>query len=370
MCKDQIRNTVRGEQGIYVTLVAILIGTLMTFLAVALDTAKVLWQERTIQHAVDSAALAGARLLSQPTVVPGEVITEAQNYAYANGLTNTELVSAGSVELGQWTPPADATQDGQFQQVQPYNAVRVRAQRSVPLHFGPILSMFQMSPSVDSIAFVTTARSADCVIPYGVEGSLIRQHQFGDIITVDMSAGGNWGKVDIGGNMSSAQQFTQGIINGACNAPINIGDQLSPGTGFAGIPAGFEGRMSVNPFVIIPVVSDFPNGNHVVTVEGFIVGEIISQTGHGGQTENASNGGNSGGGSSGSSHGSSGNGAGGNGSGNSNGNGNGNGGSNSATGGGNGANWSGEIRIVAEFGGYGGGGPGNGPYSLSRVLVR
>src|SRR5262249_22676782 len=133
----------------------------------------------------------------------------------------------------------------------PFNAVRVAARRQVPTAFGRILGFRELDPATHSIAYLSGTGSATCLAPFGITQAVVDANGYGNVIDISSPSPGNWGKLDIGGNMSSNPVFVDGMVNGLCNTTVNVGDAISPGTGFAGVINGFDGRYDVNPFMLI-----------------------------------------------------------------------------------------------------------------------
>lgn len=347
-----------NQHGIVLVLTAVGLFAFIAFVSLAVEISLGRAHQRHLQAGADAAALAGTLELAKNPVLSLPAQQEAGNAATANILTNSEVTA---IEVGTW----DFTSKQFSPSVPPYTAIRVAARRTVPVIFSQLLSWSALTPAVESVAVVTNPSEATCVIPYGIGYNFLSDLisnglNYGDVITVEGESSGNWGKLDIGGNMSSLPDFTEAMVNGACTSPLSIGEMIEQATGYAGVPIGFEDRIDLNPIVVIPVVtlyplnvygSDFDDGNGNVQVMGFIVAELIEQSGHQGNNNNDNNGNDN----------------------NNQGNGHGQGGvasDNPGGGTGNGANWSGQIRILREFAGYGGGGPANGLNPLSRVLVK
>jgi hypothetical protein len=177
------------------------------------------------------------------------------------------------------------------------------------------VGMSQMTPSVASVAVIGAANSVPGLIPFGVSTNEMDGVQYGDIITVHWQGSGNWGKVNLCGiNMSSGPNFDNYMLNGVPCA-VAIGDTFNSGTGNAHVDSAFEGRIARDPIVAIPIVDDFGNGTKPVTVQGFVVAQLL-------------------------------------------------------TSGGAGNHWSGDIKILREFVGKTIGGPPVSPAALARILVR
>jgi hypothetical protein len=248
----------------------------------------------------------------------------------------------------------------------------------VQAFFGAVLGIDTLRPNASAIAAVDGAGEVNCLIPFGLNASVLAGANFGDIITITGPSPGNWGKIDIDGNMSSNPVFVAAMTNLLCTSGVSIGDQFDPGTGFAGVLDGFEGRIALNPIVILPVVDHFPNGNSSkVTVVGFVAAKLLTndQVPNGNQGNPASNNGNGNSGSS-SAPGNSGNsnknknsGGNGNSNGNSGNSGNSSSNGNSGNSQNSGSNWSNKIELLNMVIGNRGGGPFVPPYAPFVGLV-
>src|SRR6266404_776216 len=149
-----------SKRGSALVLVTLFIFVLFGFAALSLDVSNVYREKHRAHMATDAAALAGVAKIGDPFVDPSQqksdAVAEAQIIANTNGVTDIEISASavgntGTIQVGLWDGnvfAANAT---------PYNAVRVPAQRKVPLNFGNIggpLGMSQMTPTVDSIATI------------------------------------------------------------------------------------------------------------------------------------------------------------------------------------------------------------------------
>jgi len=344
-----------NEAGVAVMLAAVFMAAVLSIAAIAIDTGIAFQQKRQIQFASDAMTLAAVKELRDlpSRVVPSNPVDKAaqdslidqirlnaKSVAQANGLTTTLFSSGGELdtdlEIGRFdltTKVFSAPTAGEE-----YNAARVRSRRIVGKQFaGAIQNAAEMRPNVLSTAVVGTAGTGQCVIPFGVTEVEMQELQHGDIISLNWQGSGNWGKLDLGGtNMSSRPNFIDAMTGQTCHN-ASVGDQIDPGTGYAGVADGFDQRIGINPIVTIPVVDGFGNGNSTPsTIVGFILAELIWQSG-----------GNSG-----------------------SGNGNGNGSGNGNNGGGNGSNWTGEMKFLGEATLGGVGGPDNGLYAQAIQLVQ
>jgi Flp pilus assembly protein TadG len=271
-----LRRLERAESGLTIVILALLMTGLVGFAALAVDVAIVLNQQRKAHVGTDAGALAGARLLTNLVQNVSAVMLEAKDVAAANGVTAAEIAAApeGDVQVGIWTTSgtflANQTTGGR------YNAVKVSARRHVTLNFGQVVGISSMDPRVESVAMLTGLGTALSPIPFGLGISLLDGKDFvtNNIVTVDgQQDAGNWGKLDVGRQMSSGQEFEQAMqdaANGIDGTPVSVGQDLSAGTGFAGIRQGFAAVMGMP--VVIPIVNSFPSGNSSpVEVLGFVV---------------------------------------------------------------------------------------------------
>ena len=315
----------RQESGNMIVLAAISMVALFAFAALSIDLARFHQQQCELQSGTDSSALAGALLLTNSPQVAADIIQEATIVAQANKLGTNEV---GTVEAGQWN-----TNSGTFSfsaGTTPYNAVRVPAQRSLPLTFGRVVGMNQMTPLARSVAMLTAASSAyggggGGLINFGVDQAQAT-NAFYSVYTItaaDLFSTGNFGKLDLNLN----DTWRNDIVSG-CNCTVSIGDQVNTITGdggcspSGGIRDGFIARMNSNPIVIMPVIDSWPAGQSTTAaVVGFVGVEILAVTGNCGS-------------------------------------------------GGNGWTLTVENVPVVLGGGRGGGGTTNAPYALARVLVQ
>ena len=335
----------RSEDGTIIILISFLLTVLIGFTAFAIDIGSSYYQQRNIHAATDAAALAGVALMVDPSTIVGtSVIDEVLAIGKSNGLSDTEI-TLNDVDIGNWNFDAANPVFDPAPTALTLNAVRARARRNVPAVFSRIFGWEQFLPSVESIAAVSSPRSVNCAIPFGLEESYLQGRDYGDILTItrdepgDLDPG-NWGKLQLGdGNLSSYPDFLAAMVSPNCNLPAAVGDQVTPATGYAAIEDGFDYRITHAPYVVLPVVTDFGQGtSDEVTIKGFALLRLISQTGR----LNAGSGGGS--------------------IGNGQGAGNGNSGS--------GRNWELTFELVKEFVGSSGGGPTSAPYVISRVLVK
>lgn len=275
------------EKGSVMVLVAVGMAALLGFAALAVDVSHLYQQQRDIQSATDAAALAASALITNPPAADSTIIQEAVNLAAANGVSASEISASsvsnsGTIQLGEWDGSSFTAG------TKPYNAVRVPAKRTVNLFFGPVVGLKQKVTSVHSVAINGNKTSSfggnDAgLIPFGFDLSMLDQPLGSTVTLTDSNSGGgsgNFGQLSYGGSYSHD-------MSTGCNCTHSIGDQVgvNPGKN-GGCPecsvTGFQDRLAVNPFAVMPVISDWPNGNSGdATIVGFIGVEIISATGQG-----------------------------------------------------------------------------------------
>ena len=147
----------------------------------------------------------------------------------------------------------------------------------------------QMDPAVDSIATLASSNDVSCLVPFGLEWPTLFDvnnndaplYQPGDLLTITRASPGNWGKIDVGGNMSSAPNFLHAMQGTGCEVTVSVGDEYDSATGFAGVRDGFQWRLDNDPVITVMVVDEFGNGAHEVNILAFVVLEVVSIVGNG-----------------------------------------------------------------------------------------
>lgn len=269
LCDERVHSD--SERGVSAVLFALMITAIVGCTALVIDVGTAFWHQRKLQVATDAGALSGLQ-----TIVKGgnnaTATTDAISFTTAN---DTDAV-VDLVEIGKWTT-------GTFQAgAVPVNAVRVKGSVSVGTYFARIFGFNSLLPKVESIAAYGFSNNAQCLLPFALDDNVLAGKNFGDTIDVGVNSPGNWGKVDLDGNMSCAPCFVDAMTNGLCGKSVSVGDQFTPGTGNGGVSNGFDGRMGVNPIAVLPVVQSFPNGNSSpVTVVGFVTVQILGNLGKG-----------------------------------------------------------------------------------------
>ncbi len=271
-----------SEVGGMAVIASVIIGAMLLIASLVVDVGLVRVEHRQINLASDAAALAGVLKLLQPGATASDAVSEAQNVAAANGLSAAEISSRGTIQVGHWDGSQFLTG------ASPLNAVRVPGERSVLFSLGRLF-WNHMDPTVDSIASLASSNDVSCLIPFGLEWPALFDvnnndaplYQPGDYLTISRASPGNWGKIDIGANMSSAPNFLHAMQGTGCDLTVSVGDTFDSATGFAGVRDGFQWRLDNDPIVTLSVVDEFKNGNKKVDILAFVVLEIISVSGNG-----------------------------------------------------------------------------------------
>jgi Flp pilus assembly protein TadG len=239
---------------------------LFGFGALSIDVSRYYQQQRDLQSATDAAAMAGAILLTNSSPNVGNITTYATTVALTNGAATNITVQAGiwatnSFGVGNFT--ANAT---------PYNAVKVYAQRTMPVTFGSVVGALAMTPWANSVVVRSYPSQAEDLIPFFITTNALGS-AYGVSQHADKSSG-NFGQADLGGSLG----YDGGMASG-CSCTISVGQTVN---GYAGNDhtedglADAEGRP-----VVVPIVDALPSNHGAVTVVGFAVIEIDSVTGNG-----------------------------------------------------------------------------------------
>ncbi|MFN8388762.1 MAG: TadG family pilus assembly protein [Bdellovibrionota bacterium] len=268
---------VNSERGVSAILLAVTATAIVAVAALAIDLGEGFRQKRLLSIATDAGALYGAQALyylhtSNPTPTQANrIVADAANFTTENAPGTAPTVELGVWNAGTFTPASAGV-----------NAVRVKNQKVMPTVFTGIWGINSILPNTESVAAMGPAGGADCLIPWGLAKSFLQGRNFGDTLTIPQQSNGNWGKLDINGNMSSGPNYLDAMEHGLCGYPLEVGDTVSPGTGNAQLQNAFDGRLASNPIVTIPIVNAFGNGNANVTIVGFAVVQLIAQRGNGG----------------------------------------------------------------------------------------
>jgi len=214
------------QEGAVMILVALLIIIIIGFLGLAIDVGRMRNNQRTIQYAADAGAAACALLVGNVAFTDKDVISRAQLFATANGLTAAEISSGGGIEVGYWDSTTKRFTAGGAVK----NAVRVRARRTVGSKFAQVAGRNVLSPATVSVAVNVPAKPA-CVKPFSFDQGLIKSLKPDATFVVGSASPGNWWKVDLAGiNMSSGTNFSDAMMGKICPSPVATGDKTNSAT--------------------------------------------------------------------------------------------------------------------------------------------
>lgn len=275
------------EGGFVLCLLLVFVAILMMSLSFAIDIGRAHDQQRQMQIAADAASLAALGSLGAASSY-SSVLTTVTAIAQANGVSPQEIMAnpprCGVWSEGSFVPQRTSQCDSSS------TAVEVSVNRSLPAHFARILNKEQFNLTARAISYLPPAVNGSCIRPFGVENSYLSPLNIpaGGTFSVRGTQGsGNWGKLDIGGNMSSGTQYTAMMQNNVCHPDVAVGNSVSVGTGNAQIEQVFQTLLEdpTPPLaaqnMIIAVTSDFANGNSVVQIDRFIMVDLLSQSGAG-----------------------------------------------------------------------------------------
>ncbi len=156
--KEIQQHHLRDETASTLVLVTAFVVGMFGFAALTLDVGRAYKEKRHEQFGTDAGAYAAVNMLNTnlaAATAANNASLEAANVAGANGVTSSEIVNGGGIQVGQWKNGAFSVDN-----TLPYNAVRVYAQRNVGMQFGKVVGMSSMNPAVHSIADLESAGRA------------------------------------------------------------------------------------------------------------------------------------------------------------------------------------------------------------------
>ena len=268
------------ERGVVLPLVAIGLVTILAAVALTVDVGREINVNRELQLGSDAAALAAVNLLTTGTRTDGDILLEAQSIAGSNGISAAELTT---VECGAWDDASSAftscTVSGCDCTNGSVNAVRVVADRTFGSTFSSVVGIQTQQTDVESIALSLVGGAVNCIKPFGIEIDAIQGLVAGDVLSVGKNSPGNWGKLDIGGMMSSGTNFHDAMLEEVCHSEVEIGQTVSQGTGFGGSLSNvFADMVAAGKHLnmIIAINDEFRNGNSDTTIEQFCKVDYLS----------------------------------------------------------------------------------------------
>lgn len=248
-----------NRRGVVIILTAIMLSFLMGFVAFAIDLGVLCLARAEAQNAADSAALAGAwelldrgELQNSPNMFSeiDAARTEAVNYAALNAVRYTSPVvdlnssnnTDGDIVVGYLSDPTDLGESLSFFDVDEFNTVQVRVQRTavrngqVPLFFAAIWGI----NSADVIA-EATATFKDGVVGYRVTEYTGNAELLPLALHVD-----SWNALLSGAN-STGDNYSYDPDTGAVSAGSDgiLELNLFPGAGPTQLPPGNFGTVDI-----------------------------------------------------------------------------------------------------------------------------
>ncbi len=154
----------KGERGNALVLTAVFLIVLLAFAAFSIDMGNVYVQRHLIQSGADAAALAAVQIWALNDAV-ADTVQVGTAVATNNAVQAADIIS---ITPGVWNAAnkqftADSSHNFHNNAVP---AVRVIAQRGVPMYFARVLGIHQMNPRVESIAIAGPATAAFGVMPW------------------------------------------------------------------------------------------------------------------------------------------------------------------------------------------------------------
>ena len=278
------------EGGVVLVFLAITLVVILAAAAYTVDFGRALKVKRDLQIASDAAAISAANLLPASDAT---VLQEVRAILTANGVNGT--TEAQSIECGVWDTtaktftscsgpctgacPCTSCSDGVA------NSVQIRSKRDVGTTLARLVGVNTLQPDVLAVA-IRDGSTGGCIRPFGILRSILDSVAVGQEFTVGgKQAPGNWGKLDIGGNMSSGNNFESAMLNGVCNAQIAVGGTVSTGTGFGGSISHVLDDFSLPTYqsnalnMLIALVDGFTNNTS--TMLEFARVDFVRQSGSG-----------------------------------------------------------------------------------------
>jgi len=280
--------TSHTDSGFVMFMFMVITAVLLTSVAFAVDMGRAYDEQRKIQIIADAAALSAIGALGSKSnyTTTLSVITAI---AQANGATVDEIMES-EPRCGTWENGAFVPSNGRSCPSSA-NAVEVNVERILPTQFARIMNQHTITLRASAVAYLPPPEGGNCIRPFGIEESYLEdlnEWQGGEFTVSGSQGAGNWGKIDLGGNASSGEEYTRLMLTNLCDEQIAPGNYVSSGTGNAQIEDVFQALLEDTspPFaatnMVLAVTSDFGNGNSQVQIQRFIKVDLLSQEGTGG----------------------------------------------------------------------------------------
>lgn len=285
--RKQLPHLKRDKRGFVLVMFSLLSVILLAAVGFAVDLSRVYDEHQKIQIAADAASLAAANTLGT-SVGYSSVLSVIGAIANANAVSVDEITEEPP-ECGFWRAGAFVSQ-GVHVCDDTSTAVHVTVKRRVPASFSRVVLKEDFHVMAQSVSFKPLPSPGNCIRPFGIEGSFLatERAQEGDTFTLGgTQESGNWGKIDLDGNSSSGQQYTDLMTNNQCSDSFVKGNSVSQGTGNAQMRQVFDSLLNdvTPPYaargMVVAVTSDFGSGNGTVDIIKFMKVDLLSQEGAG-----------------------------------------------------------------------------------------
>jgi len=277
----------QNEAGFILFMFMVMTAVLLTSVAFAVDMGKAYDEQRQLQIVADSAALSAVGALGSGTDYT-RVLSVITAIAQANGATVDEIMEQ-EPRCGTWTNGTFVASASRSCPTSA-NAVEVSIKRTIPTQFAHLMNQRSITLHASAVAHLPPPEGGNCIRPFGIEQSYLDDMRLSPDGTFSVSGtqgSGNWGKIDLGGNASSGEEYTRMMLSNLCDEAIAPGNYVSSGTGNAQIDQVFKALLEdTSPpraanNMVLAVTSDFGKGNSPVQIQRFIKVDLLSQAGSG-----------------------------------------------------------------------------------------
>lgn len=157
-----------SESGSTLLLFVFMITTLMMIVALVTDLGLMALERNKVQNAADAAALAAAKQLPEG---PEAAISDAEAYAYANGVSADEIIAVNVLTTNEEN-----------------DTVEVVLRRNVPFGFARAVGIMSEDVTVTAVALTGTVVGGSGMAPFAVEQSVFSGLNQGDTTTLKYNA--------------------------------------------------------------------------------------------------------------------------------------------------------------------------------------
>jgi hypothetical protein len=288
MSRDGRWGNGRGERGVILPLMALLLVVLLSFVALTLDIGRLTVARRQIQNGVDAGALAGVQVLPDDVA---DAKNAAYDWAQKNGMALSEV---SSVTISKTNVANDT--------------ITVIGTRKVNYVFAPVMNKISGDTTVSAAAIVGSVVGGTGIMPFGLLDlngpSPGFGYTFGQQVTIKEVPGnffgpGNYGFLALDGK--GGANLRDVIARGGSQTRYKVGDSVDtePGQKTGPTKQGLDawsashndsmssscndwngshsyvnGKLAITPqcqyrVILIPIIDHWPNGRKSVTILGF-----------------------------------------------------------------------------------------------------